>query len=80
MRQRLVGPASSTDVAQSLNDLAMSHRVTGQVAAAVKLAGRRSSTGGEHVNIKVAVRVRPLGEGLEGEGVEKVEGLEHVLV
>ena len=37
MRQRLVGPASSTDVAQSLNDLAMSHRVTGQVAAAVKL-------------------------------------------
>ena len=47
---------------------------TAVVAAAVKLAGRRSSTGGEHVNIKVAVRVRPLGEGLEGEGTLLLDG------
>jgi hypothetical protein len=47
---------------------------TAVVAAAVKLAGRRSSTGGEHVNIKVAVRVRPLGEDLEGEGTLLLDG------
>ena len=41
---------------------------TAVVAAAVRLVAPKRPSGGEHVNIKVAVRARPLGEGLEGEG------------
>ena len=47
---------------------------TAVVSAAVKLAGRKRPSGGEHVNIKVAVRARPLGEGLEGEGTLLFDG------
>ena len=47
---------------------------TAVVAAAVKLAGRKRQSGGEHVNIKVAVRARPLGEGLKGDGTLLFDG------
>ena len=46
---------------------------TAVVASAVKLAGRKRPSG-EHVNIKVAVRARPLGEDLEGEGTLLFDG------
>ena len=47
---------------------------TAVVSAAVKLAGRKRPSGGEHVNIKVAVRARPLGEGLDDEGTLLFDG------
>ena len=44
------------------------HLTNAVVDAAAKLAGKERPGGGEHVNIKVAVRVRPPSDGYAGEG------------